>query len=83
MPRLNYPKILLLNLEVDVPITSRAYVGKEKAYELLKIGTGQDFGDDVAAWEKWLNDNSLDLQRIYQSQLPESNWKRLKKKNKK
>jgi hypothetical protein len=32
----------------------RVYMPKEKAYELLKEWTGQDFGQDIEAWKNWV-----------------------------
>ena len=57
---------LILNLKQEIRPGRRAYLTKEKAYETLKKWTGQDFGYDVAAWEKWLTDhNEIIDQRQY------------------
>ena len=32
----------------------REYLPKDVAYEKLKAMTGQDFGDDPDAWERWV-----------------------------
>jgi hypothetical protein len=32
----------------------RVYMPKEKAYELLKEWTDQDFGQDIEAWKDWV-----------------------------
>jgi hypothetical protein len=45
---------LLLNLKQEIPRGRREYLPKELALERLKKWTGQDFGHDVAAWERWL-----------------------------
>lgn len=45
---------LLLNLKQQIPVHDRAYLPKERALELLRRWTHQDFGDDLAAWESWI-----------------------------
>jgi hypothetical protein len=53
---------LLLNLKQEIPPhRRREYLPKERALELLKQWTGQDFGDDVAAWERWIAEHGKDL----------------------
>lgn len=32
----------------------RLYLPKDRAYQLLKDWTGQDFGEDIDAWENWV-----------------------------
>lgn len=55
---------LLLNLKQAIPSTRRReYLPKERALELLKEWTGQDFGYDVAAWERWIAEHGQDRQR--------------------
>jgi len=58
MSKVTFHQGLLLNLEGKViPRTRRDYLPREKAYEMLKKDTGQDFGYDVKAWKKWLEEN--------------------------
>lgn len=45
----------LRNLKQEVPSERRReYVSRDRALELLKKWTGQDFGFDVAKWEAWI-----------------------------
>jgi hypothetical protein len=46
---------LILNIKGEIPQTQRKlYIPKERAYELLKAWTGQDFGEDIEAWTSWV-----------------------------
>jgi hypothetical protein len=48
----------LKNLKQEVPpVRRREYLPRERALELLKQWTGQDFGYDVDRWEAWIADN--------------------------
>ncbi len=48
----------LKNLKGEIPPERRReYVSPERALELLKLWTGQDFGFDVAKWEKWISEH--------------------------
>jgi hypothetical protein len=48
---------LLKNLKGDIPpYMRREYLPKNVAYEKLKAMTGQDFGDDHEAWERWVRE---------------------------
>ena len=55
---------LLLNLKQEIPVENkRVYITKERAYELLKEWTGEDFGiDNLDAWEKWVKENDPPLE---------------------
>jgi hypothetical protein len=45
----------LKNLKQEVPPQRRRdYVPRERALELLKQWTGQDFGYDLDKWEAWI-----------------------------
>jgi hypothetical protein len=45
----------LKNLKQEIPSSRRReYLTREKALELLKAWTGQDFGFDVQKWEEWI-----------------------------
>ena len=58
MCRLTIFEIFLANLKQELPKTMRRqYSSKEKAYEALKRKSGQDFGYDAKAWERWLKEN--------------------------
>ena len=60
MSRLTLYQGLLLNLEGQIrPEQKRLYLGKEEALRQLREHTGQDFGDDVEAWRRWLRERSL------------------------
>jgi hypothetical protein len=45
---------LLLNLNQEIERWDRAYLTQEKALQMLKNVTGQDFGYDVEKWKEWL-----------------------------
>jgi hypothetical protein len=48
---------LLKNLKGEIPPhMRREFLPMESAYEKLKSMTGQDFGYDSAAWEKWIEE---------------------------
>jgi hypothetical protein len=51
--RIKLSELLLLNLEEKLSEQHHIYRTKEEAYQELKHLTGQDFGYDIAAWEKW------------------------------
>lgn len=53
---------LLLNLSGKIrPQLRREYLTKDRAYELLKEWTGQDFGYDVKKWSSWIAKNRKKL----------------------
>ena len=46
---------LLKNFKGEIPPhMRREFLPREVAYEKLKAMTGQDFGDDIVAWEDWI-----------------------------
>jgi hypothetical protein len=45
---------LLLNLKGEIDQRRREYLPKSEAYRSLRYHTGQDFGDEVAAWAEWI-----------------------------
>ena len=48
-------QMLLHNLGGKVtPEMGRIYIGKEKALDLLRQITGQDFGENVKEWTQWI-----------------------------
>ena len=52
----------LKNLKQEVPPERRReYIPRERALELLKQWTGQDFGLDVAKWEAWIAEHGDNL----------------------
>ena len=52
----------LKNLKQEIsPERRREYVPRERALELLKQWTGQDFGYDVEAWEAWIAEHGSTL----------------------
>ena len=57
MSRIPFYKLLIMNMERKIQEGRREYMPAEKALEVLKSSTGQDFGDDIAAWKKWLKDH--------------------------
>lgn len=49
---------LLKNLKQEIPsYRRREYLTRERAYELLKQWTGQDFGFDADKWGDWVHEN--------------------------
>jgi len=56
MARLTLEQILIGNLKQIIPKEAMMYLAQENAIERLKQITGQDFGYDVEAWEKYLKD---------------------------
>jgi len=56
MPLLFPYERLILNMKQEILKGYMAYLTLEEAYTILKQNTGQDFGYDIAAWEKWLTD---------------------------
>jgi hypothetical protein len=58
MTRLLPLRGLIMNIKGELSQTQRRlYIPKERAYELLKALTGQDFGEDIEAWENWVNEH--------------------------
>jgi hypothetical protein len=57
---------LLANLDPKTSLHGRAYLPRDRALQLLKEWTGQDFGYDVTAWEEWL--------RTHRASLPPQMW---------
>jgi hypothetical protein len=48
----------LLNLRGDIdPARRREYLPKDKALELLRKWSGQDFGYDFDAWKAWIREH--------------------------
>jgi hypothetical protein len=55
MTRLLPLKGLIKNIKGDIPQRHvRLYLPKDRAYQLLKELTGQDFGEDINAWKNWI-----------------------------
>jgi hypothetical protein len=58
MSRLTLQQTFLLNLKQEIPEWDMmSYMTREEAYEALKKHTGQDFGYDIEAWERWFREN--------------------------
>lgn len=57
MTRLTYTQMLLLNLQGKIAPNRREHRTKEQALEALRELTGQDFGDDVEAWRRWIREH--------------------------
>ena len=55
MSKLTLLEGLLLNLKGEIDQRRREYLPKPEAYSSLRYHTGQDFGDNIAAWTEWLN----------------------------
>jgi hypothetical protein len=54
--------LLVANLRQDIPRDMPGYLSREMAYIELKRKSGQDFGDDIAAWEKWCEEENQEFQ---------------------
>jgi hypothetical protein len=50
-------EILIANVRGRVGKDGRAYVPVEEALAILRRTTGQDFGRDADAWERWIKDH--------------------------
>ncbi len=58
MSRYSERKLLLLNLERKIPEwRTRDFMNRERALELLREMTGQDFGYDGSSWRQWFRDD--------------------------
>lgn len=65
MPKLLPLRGLLKNLKQEIPEHShRLYLTRQQAYESLKRLTGQDFGDDIDAWQRYLTGIGFDPANI-------------------
>jgi hypothetical protein len=70
MPSMSPEEWLLANLKQELPDNHEAYLPRYAAYRKLKEWTGQDFGYDANAWEKWLKKNKKKLSLDPPSQTP-------------
>lgn len=61
MPRLLPHEIYLLALSGKTRLGARALPTKTEAHQSLIRLTGQDFGFNVAAWEKWIRNNREEM----------------------
>jgi hypothetical protein len=53
--RLTPSRLCLKNLKREIPAyMRREHMSSEKALELLRAMTGQDFGSNVQRWEEWI-----------------------------
>lgn len=50
---------LLRNLRGEIEEGRREFLTKEQALERLRELSGEDFGDDPAAWEEWVKSRGL------------------------
>ena len=64
MSRYTFLEGLVVNLKGGFSPRSRGYLPKKDAYRQLKLQTGQDFGDDVVAWEKWIRDHPHPIKAV-------------------
>jgi hypothetical protein len=49
---------LILNLQQKIPTFMKKFMKAKHAYQALKRITGQDFGYNVEAWEKWFREKA-------------------------
>ena len=54
MSQISFLDGLLMNLRQEIQRGRREYLSQDRAYELLKQSTGQDFGYDFDQWETWI-----------------------------
>jgi hypothetical protein len=52
--RLKPEELFIENLAGNISKATMQYMPKERALELLRKSSGQDFGYDVAKWREWL-----------------------------
>lgn len=64
--RLTIAEILIGNLRGGFQKSFPAYRTPEQAYKELKHYTGQDFGYDVEAWEKWFSETDRPMPNRYE-----------------
>jgi hypothetical protein len=57
MSRITFYRLLIMNIEGQIQKGRREYTPVDEAYKLLRESTGQDFGEDLEKWKKWLKDN--------------------------
>lgn len=50
-----------LNVKEEIEPRRREYLPKKEAYEQLKFHTGQDFGEDMNAWQQWIHDHPASI----------------------
>lgn len=62
MSQLLFFEGLLKNLRQEIPPDRRrTFLTRDRAYELLKERTGEDFGYDADRWEQWLRSQGKPL----------------------
>ncbi len=49
-------EIMIANLEQSLPKPVPGYMPRGHAYQRLKTRSGEDFGYDVEAWKRWLEE---------------------------
>jgi len=57
MSRITFYRLLIMNLERKIQEGRREYMPADEALKLLKKSTGQDFGNDIEEWKRWLKAN--------------------------
>lgn len=57
MRKRTYLHNLLMNFRGCCEPSGRNYLPKNKAYDLLKHHTGEDFGDNFDKWEQWIDEH--------------------------
>lgn len=48
-------ELALACLKGEISEDERGFATREEALEILRELSGLDFGDDVSAWEQWVN----------------------------
>ncbi|NJR31863.1 MAG: hypothetical protein HC778_02025 [Chamaesiphon sp. CSU_1_12] len=72
MTRLLPLQILIKNLKGEIPASQvKIYISKDRAYQLLKEWTGQDFGEDIKAWQAWVKKNPNRIEPVKNKQTEE------------
>ncbi len=57
--RLKPEELFIENLAGNISKETMQYMAKERALEMLKKASGEDFGYDIEKWKSWLNQKSL------------------------
>lgn len=57
MSRLAPLQLMIANIKNEIEPGRREYRTRAEAMALLKRLTGQDFGEDIGRWEKWVKQN--------------------------
>jgi hypothetical protein len=58
-------ELALANLKGQIPEDERGYSPREEAYASLKEMSGEDYGDDVEAWTRWVESQKAERASMF------------------